>query len=255
MNVEERIEQVENLQKILIDRIRYESIPEQDHNRYSQLRRSLIQSPRIRPALPGFIVDCRSLDHAYSRIREQLGFHSGNERRKYVWRSMQEPLDLLERELIAPADFELTGTLESLDSDQIHGAWKKALDRRSSDPEGAVTMARTLLESTCKHLLDEMEKCYDRKDNLPTLYSSVAEELRLSPSQHTEEIFSRILGSAQQVVEGLGAVRNRHSDAHGNSSTAGQPSERHAELAVNLAGSTASFLVKTYRSNKEAEEN
>jgi hypothetical protein len=121
----------------------------------------------------------------------------------------------------------------------------------TSDPEGAVTMARTLLESTCKHLLDEMGTPYNQQDDLPTLYHNVAEELNLSPSQHSEEIFSRILGSAQQIVEGLGAVRNRHSDAHGNSDATGRPSERHAELAVNLAGSTAAFLVKTYRANAE----
>jgi len=251
VDVEQRIEQVETLQRILVNRVSYVGVPDEAHEQYGELRRSLIQSARVKPVLPGFIIDCRSLDHAHSRIKEEVGFDSEKELRRHVWESLTEPLDLLERELIAPADFEVTGTLERLESAQIRGAWKKALDRRASDPEGAVTMARTLLESTCKHLLDEMDKSYDRKDDLPTLYNNVAEELKLSPSQHSEEIFSRILGSTQQVVEGLGAVRNRHSDAHGNSDATGRPSERHAELAVNLAGSTASFLVKTYWNNVE----
>jgi hypothetical protein len=253
VDVEQLIEQVEHLQKILIDRIHYENRPDRDYERYSKLRRSLIQSARVRSALPEFVLECRTLDHAHRRINNEAPRPEFSAR-EYVWESFKDLFDLLEQELIAPSDFEITETLESLDSNQIHGAWKKALDRRSSDPEGAVTMARTLLESTCKHLLEEMEKSYNRKDDLPTLYSNVAEELNLSPSQHTEEIFSRILGSAQQVVEGLGAVRNRHSDAHGDSSVTGRPSERHAELAVNLAGSTASFLVKTYRANTEAVE-
>jgi hypothetical protein len=169
--------------------------------------------------------------------------------RKYIWTTFKEPLDVLEQELISPADFEITGVLQSLGSAQIEGAWKKALDRRSSDPQGAITMARNLLESVCKHLLEDLGKPYNRKADLPSLYHSVAEELNLSPSQHSKEIFSRILGSAQQVVEGLGAIRNRHSDAHGDSTARSKPVERHAELAVNLAGSTAAFLVKTYRSN------
>jgi len=248
VDIKERIEQVEELQEIVIDEIKAHGDPD----RYSNVRRDLIQSPRVRPKLPDFVRDCRTLEHAHNRLiteakSKEMGY------REYVWASFQDLFDVLEREFISPADFEITGTLNSLDSTQIGNAWKKALDRRSSDPEGAITMARSLLESVCKHLLDEMGTPYDQKADLPTLYSSAAEDLYLSPSQHTEEIFSRILGSTQQVVEGLGAVRNRHSDAHGNNTAAGRPVARHAELAVNLAGSTASFLVQTYRSNHASD--
>ena len=246
MDTEERIDQVEELQEILIDSVKAYG----NAGRYSRLRRDLLQSSRIRPKLPDFVTDCRTLEHAHNRVTKEAKSLKLSAR-EYIWTAFQDLFDVLERELIDPADFEITGTIESLDSGQILGAWKKALDRRSSDPEGAITMARSLLESVCKHLLEEMEKSHDRKDDLPALYHNVAEELHLSPSQHSEEIFSRILGSAQQVVEGLGAVRNRHSDAHGNSDGAGRPSGRHAELAVNLAGSTAAFLVKTYRANTE----
>lgn len=248
MDTEERLDQIEELQDLLVKHIDDLNGSE---DRYSELRRILIRSARVKSALPDFVVECRSLGHAYRRIKDEAALSRKNEYRRVVWEGFKESLDILEMDLIGPSDFEINGTLESLNSGQIQGAWKKALDRRASDPEGAVTMARTLLESTCKHLLDEMRKSYDRKDDLPSLYNSVAEELNLSPSQHSEEIFSRILGSAQQIVEGLGAVRNRHSDAHGNSDATGRPSERHAELAVNLAGSTAAFLVKTYRTNTE----
>jgi hypothetical protein len=33
--------------------------------------------------------------------------------------------------------------------------WEKALQLRATDPDGAITSARTLLESTFKHVLDE----------------------------------------------------------------------------------------------------
>ena len=39
---------------------------------------------------------------------------------------------------------------------------------RQDDPEGAITAARTLLETVCKHILDETEVDYS-KDDLPTL--------------------------------------------------------------------------------------
>jgi hypothetical protein len=248
VDTEERLDQVEDLQEILIDQV-YRTTPKGASARYSNLRRALIQSSRLRPNLPQFVLDCRTLEHAANRIAKEVSSKEMGSR-EHVWKSFQSLFDVLERDLISPSDFEITGTLDSLNSTEIDSAWKKALDRRANDPEGAITMARSLLESVCKHLLDEMGSSYDRKASLPTLYGTVADELNLSPSQHTEDIFSRILGSAQQVVEGLGAVRNRHSDAHGNSTASGRPSPRHAELAVNLAGSTASFLVQTYRSNE-----
>lgn len=118
----------------------------------------------------------------------------------------------------------------------------------SDDPEGAITAARTLLESVCKHILDSASISYDEKDDLPKLYGLTAEQLNVSPSQHTEQIFKQILGGCKSVVEGLGALRNKLSDAHGKGKMAVKPSARHAELAVNLAGSMATFIVSTWES-------
>jgi hypothetical protein len=50
------------------------------------------------------------------------------------------------------------------------------------------------------------------------------------------------------VIEGLGAVRNKLSDAHGRGKRSPKPAARHAELVVNLAGAMATFLVRTWRS-------
>jgi hypothetical protein len=74
----------------------------------------------------------------------------------------------------------------------------------------------------------------------------------LSPSQHSEQIFKQILNGCHSVVVGLGALRNRHGDAHGKNSAAVKPGERHAELAVNLAGTMATFLLQTWKARKAA---
>ena len=111
--------------------------------------------------------------------------------------------------------------------------------------------ARTLLETVCKRILDEANETYSDKDDLPALYRAVALRLNLAPSEHTEEIFKRILGGATSVVEGLGSLRNKIGDAHGRGGKSIRPSARHAHLAVNLAGAMATFLVETWtaRSN------
>ena len=137
--------------------------------------------------------------------------------------------------------------LQTFDADGVHKVWIKALERRHADPEGAITIARTLLETVCKRVLYHTETPYNDKDDLPALYRAVAMKLNFAPSQHTEETFKRILGGVTGVVEGLGSLRNKIGDAHGRGKTAVRPSARHAQLAVNMAGTMATFIVETWK--------
>ncbi|UKJ76701.1 abortive infection family protein [Azospirillum brasilense] len=80
-----------------------------------------------------------------------------------------------------------------------------------------------------------------------------SEHLQLAPDQHTEEVFKTILGNCQNVVNSLASIRNKLSDAHGRGRKAVRPSARHAELAVNLAGTVATFLVSTWRARQASQ--
>ena len=99
-----------------------------------------------------------------------------------------------------------------------------------------------------KHILDERKISYSKDADLSDLYKSAATELNLSASQHTEELFRQILGSCSGVVTGLSRLRNTMGDAHGKGKLAYRPSARHAELAVNLAGTMCLFILRTYES-------
>ena len=85
---------------------------------------------------------------------------------------------------------------------------------------------------------------------LPKLYRRTSEALSLAPSQHTEQIFKQILGGCTQIVEGLGALRNKLGDAHGQGRRPVRVSPRHAHFAVNIAGAVALFLIETERAQK-----
>lgn len=149
-----------------------------------------------------------------------------------------------------PADELISQVLSSFDENGVHRGWQKALERRVSDPEGAITAAKTLLETVCKHIIDEAGGSYSENDALPKLYAAAASTLRLAPNQHTETIFKSILGNCQAVVGYLAALRNRLGDAHGQGKQHVRPAARHAELAVNLAGSVAMFLIATWEARK-----
>lgn len=152
----------------------------------------------------------------------------------------------------SPADAAISSTLGRFEPELVHDRWTAALDRRSSDPAGAITLARTLLEDVCRWLLEEIGENAGEHDDLPALYRKLAKGLKLAPDDHSEQVFKQILGSCQQVVEQLGALRNKLGDAHGGRRKA-KPASRHAELAVNLAGSMATFLVSTWEARKESE--
>ncbi len=152
----------------------------------------------------------------------------------------------------SPADAAISSALQRFDPDLIHGRWTAALDRRSHDPAGAITLARTLLEDVCRWLLDELGEPASEQVDLPTLYRKLAKALKLAPDDHTEQVFKQILGSCQSVVESLGALRNKLGDAHGGGRKRAKPAARHAELAVNLAGSMSTFLVATWEAQSNA---
>nr|WP_172685192.1 abortive infection family protein [Methylobacterium oryzae] len=149
-----------------------------------------------------------------------------------------------------PADDEISALVQRFDEAGIRDLWEKALQRRHSDPGGAITIARTYLEQTCKHILDEEGFAYPDDIDLPKLWTLCAKQINLAPNQHTEEAFKSILGSCQNVVNTLGTIRNRIGDSHGQRGKPVRAKPRHAQLAVNLAGSMAMFLLATWEEHR-----
>jgi hypothetical protein len=199
--------------------------------------------------LPRFVRTCRNLAQFWEFIKYKFGRY--HERRTFIWGEFEELLFALEAAEQPPSDEPVSTTLEEFDSAHIHAVWSKALDRREGDPEGAITMARTLLESVCKFILDDLEVEYDDSADLPKLYRGASETLNLAPSQHTRKVFKQILGGCAAVVEGLGSLRNRLSDSHGKGKRFVKPAARHTELAVNLSGAMCQYLVATWEIRKE----
>ncbi len=214
---------------------------------YQKLRRRLMNDRRSKDRVPTFVRTCRDAAQFWAYIKTRWAHYA--ERRAEIYDAFAPLLNELEGGDVRPPDQTTTEALSVLDADHVVEAWEKALQRRASDAEGAITAARTLLETTCKLILDDLKVEYS-DDDLPKLYGKVARALRLAPSDHTEEAFKQILGGCWSVVNGLGTLRNRLSDSHGKGAMPVRPAPRHAELAVNLAGAMASFLVATWEARK-----
>jgi hypothetical protein len=206
----------------------------------------VLANPAAKRLAPRIVTFCRDPASVWSYIKAQDGLDTYAERRQFLREEFEPLLTALERFEESPVDALAEAASADLNSDSVTAAWRKALDRRAHDPDGAITSARTLLESVCKTILDDLGEGYGPRDDLPALYRKVAKALKLAPSDYTEEQFKRILGGATTVVEGLGSVRNRDSDSHGQGRQSYRPAPRHATFAVNLAGSVAVFLMQTH---------
>ncbi|KAF0108162.1 MAG: hypothetical protein FD146_1176 [Anaerolineaceae bacterium] len=246
-NLETDFERAQYLQTLLIATA---TGPSGDNRDYQLLRQYFLEKPDTKPLIPSWVRTNRDLAQFWQFIKYK--FPSYAERRTFIWSEFAPLLEYLEAGGSVPTDHTVSEILSRFDLESVHNVWEKALERRTSDPEGAITAARTLLETVCKHILDEKGTKYDdKKVDLPQLYHMVSTELNLSPSQYTEEVFKQILGGCSSIVNGLGTLRNRLGDAHGQGKNPVRPAPRHAELAVNLAGSVALFLVETWETRNE----
>jgi Abortive infection C-terminus len=218
---------------------------------YEHLRREFMANASTKDLLPDFVRTSRTLDAFWPWIKNKAGSYA--DRRRLISEAFGPLADHLEGRDCAPGDNIVSTSLKSFDADAVHAVWLKALDRRTADPEGAITIARTLLETVCKRILDlTPEMKYSDREDLPKLYGMVAKALNLAPDQHSEEPIRAILGGAMTLVNGIGTLRNRLSDSHGRGGKTVRASPRHASLAVNLAGGVATFLVETFLARKNS---
>jgi hypothetical protein len=146
---------------------------------------------------------CRSQSEFWQFIKYKFPGYA--ERRQFIWDEFRPMFERLDGSKATPADGSVSLALEKFDTATVHQIWLKALERRETEPEGAITLARTLLETVCKHVLDEQGHAYRPDSDLPGLYKMAAKNLNIAPSQHSETIFQQILGGCTAVVERIGS--------------------------------------------------
>lgn len=120
----------------------------------------------------------------------------------------------------------------------------------SGDLEGAVTVARTFLES----ILYELElrisgKRGEHKGDLPRQFKAVTKLLRMDEERtDLDSRFKDVIRGLVSIANGLAPLRNKMSDGHARER---KPAPHHARLVVNSARTVASFLVESYNHQLE----
>lgn len=211
---------------------------------YKSLREELLANPRLKSKLPMFLEAYENLQQFWIFI--QAKFPTYQERREYIDAELKPIIEIFEKESIAPSDTTISTELARFGLKYVNETWQKALSRVGTDPDGAITAARTLLEDVCKHILDEKGIAYVGTYDLPKLYYQVSKSIELAPNQHANDLIKKVLGGCQVIVTGVGELRNKFGDAHGKGKAGLKPDLLHARLAVNLAGTMATFLLESW---------
>ncbi len=116
-----------------------------------------------------------------------------------------------------------------------------------ADYEGALTNARSLLEATLKHILDQAGETYEASDDLVKLYRKAAVLLKMNPADYANDSFKKILSGFFGIVQGVSETRNAFSDAHGRTAKHKYKLEaRHAKLVVDAVKTVAEFTFRSF---------
>lgn len=235
------------LQNLLIDRATGNGAP---NEHYTFLRTHFINKPTIKPLMPKWVLQSRDLEQFWSFIKNTIDRYEP--RRQYIRKEFTPLLDYLENNpSYLPYKDIVTNKINFLDSVYINDSWQKIMDRKNTDFEGAITSARTLLESVLKSILDDMGEKTNSSGDLIKLYKEVADKLNLSPNNHNEQVFKQILGGCSSIVNGIASLRNEYGDSHGKGQTVYKPEQRHTDLTINMACAMSLFLIQTYEHNRD----
>ena len=204
------IECVLQLKSIMIDRVTYHQGGAESNSLYVGIRQVLMKNEDVRERLPHPVRVCRLLDDLWDFI--QPDFPTYTSRRAYFNDTFDPLLTFLEERASNPSSDALDASFQNFSIAGVHTFWQKAIERIDNDPEGAITAARSLVESVCKHVLEESGEKYNNLDNI---YRQTSRLLNLAPDQQSEQSFRQLLGACNSIVGSLNEIRNRFGDAHG----------------------------------------
>lgn len=141
--------------------------------------------------------------------------------------SIQHDIDILSDEYVRELDTKCESRLSQQDLD------------------GAVTVARTLLETVLGELELRLAGAKgDYKGDLPKQFKRVTKLLRMDEERtDLDERFKDVIRGLIQVANGLASIRNKASDGH---TRARKPALHHARVTVNSARTVVGFLVESY---------
>ena len=128
---------------------------------------------------------------------------------------------------------------------------------QSTNPTNAIGLAKELIESCCKTILDELGIEWSKNDDVPQLTNKVMSALSLLPANIHEtdqgaDAIKAVLGNLRAIPTKLAEIRNPFGSGHGKSASFQGLEERHAKLAVGSSITFVDFIWSTFKNQQKA---
>lgn len=203
---------------------------------YGQFKYELSQDKVIGKEINELLGDYPDLDDWIAHRERLFGYNLEGE----INTRFNKLLEHLSNEI--PSSETISERFNTVSTVRIREFWTKSVSRLGSEPEAAITLARSMLETVCKSILTERQIVFDDKGDLVGLYKLVAKNLDLEASDAKSAEFTRLAGGCSTIIQAIARIRNELGDAHGKSLSGPIPDKEHAQFVVTIAGSTALFL-------------
>ncbi|MCL2339052.1 MAG: abortive infection family protein [Proteobacteria bacterium] len=194
--------------------------------------------------LPKLVHDFPSLAEYWQWIKYEFGTYA--ERRAFLFEQFKPLKQYLETLAFKQLTTPIIKPEISISNDYINSAINKANGRiESRDYDGAITIARTLMEEMQSEIIRKMtgNEPDDYKGDLIKLWRKTATLLSLATDRDLDDRLKKIISGLYNINEGIAGLRNIAGDAHAKKFSI---APHHAKLAVNSAFIFCQFLCDTY---------
>lgn len=253
MEKEQLITQVRKNHQLIIDLATGKSTST-FYEEYEGARRELLElDPGILTAVPKWIYENRYGSEFWPFIKKISPKYQG--RRDFINKSFAEIYDFIEKGSDQPISLSIAEANLAIENDYVDLLWKKIYSRRSYDKEGAVTACKTLIETVLKHLLDAQDIEHSSRDDIKDLYKKVSRVYGLEPGEQKSEDFTKLCSGYISIIEGIAAIRNKYSDAHGKSDKLTTELEQyHVDFVINSTGAISTFLLSLAKPSEDTKD-
>jgi len=156
----------------------------------------------------------------------------------------------------------LIGAREAIDGgmEHIEDQVLALEDAVATNPGLAFDLAKTVIESVCKAVLDEREIPWKREDDLPRLFKAATQALPFLPPELSDQAeirksLAQTLNGLHTALQGICELRNQCGFAsHGSGSVRPAMEAVQALLAAGAADAIVGFLNRVHRQDRARAE-
>ncbi|TYC68303.1 hypothetical protein FMN63_11515 [Stappia sp. BW2] len=148
----------------------------------------------------------------------------------------------------------------TLNSDALYEDLQRLERIGDSEPGEAIALAKEIVESCCKLILDDREVEYLEKAEIPELLKLLRENIKIMPNGIAENArgakeIKGILTSLGNIAHMLAPLRNVYGKGHGRGRDFKGLQPRHARLAIGSASTFVDFVLDRHLSQLRSSTN